>query len=73
MLDTSFTHCESHSVEQQYESEAQIWATHGSQDEESLAPVTHLLCAQPLGWPQVIPHTDFTSLTHVESHALLQQ
>jgi hypothetical protein len=46
METTSLTHCESHLVEQQYESAAQIFVAQLLHDEVSLVPVEHTAWAQ---------------------------
>ena len=46
-LATSPTQTESHAVSQQYESTAQMAATHGSQDASSATPSTHVSWMQP--------------------------
>ena len=46
MLATSPTHCESHLVEQQYESAAQIFVAQLLHEEVSLVPAEQTACAQ---------------------------
>jgi len=60
-------------VLQQYESCAQIEVTHESQPFLSFAPVAHSLCVQVVPPPHDWWHTDETSPTQIESHAVVQQ
>ena len=70
----SVTQALSQVVEQQRESCAQTSDTAGLQFVESGAPVLHSACAQPVFCGQIkLWHTDLTSLTQMESHALVQQ
>jgi hypothetical protein len=71
MLETSLTQRESQLTLQQYESNAQICVTHGSQPLWSATPVTHLLCAQLPA--QLMPQTLETSPTQMLSQLVLQQ
>jgi hypothetical protein len=71
---TSDTHFESHAVAQQYASAAHNAAAQLEHIGSSFAPVEHSSCAQPVGAPQTTPSQYCpTSLTHCESHAVLQQ
>lgn len=71
----SLTHCESHLVLQQYESWLQMLVTQASQPDLSLVPAEHSACVHvPLPPPvHDWPHTEATSPTQIESHAVVQQ
>lgn len=80
---TSPTHWESHFVEQQYGSYAQIVWAQVSQLDVSFVPDEQMLCEQvdveppeppePPVPPHVLLQMDPTSLTHWESHLVEQQ
>ena len=58
---------------QQYGSWLQIEVTHESQPFLSFAPLAHSLCVQVEPPPHDWWHTDETSPTQIESHAVVQQ